>query len=89
MVVEIADGVGHWRSRLLGFVGCFVVMGCGLLGFHGLFGGDEGGLLGFVSGGGGGLWKWVSMLWVIMVGVGVVAGGFLVVAVVVAGDFCA
>ena len=74
MVVEIADGVGHWRSGLLGFVGCFVVMGCGLLGFHGLFGGDDGRLLGSS---GGGLWKWVSVLWVILVGVGVVAGGFM------------
>ena len=42
MVVEITDGIGHWRFGLLGFVGCFVVMGCGLLGFHGLFGGDDG-----------------------------------------------
>lgn len=77
VVVEIVDGVGHWCSKLLGFVGHFVVMGCGLLGFHGSFGGDNGGLLGSVSGGGGGLLKWVSMLWVILVSVGVMVGGFV------------
>ena len=77
MVVEIADSRGHWRSGLLGFVDYFVVMSCGLLGFHGSFGGNNGGLLGSVNGGGGGLWKWVSVLWVVLVGVGVVACGFM------------
>ena len=58
-------------------MGCFVVMGCGLLGFHGSFGADDGGLLGSVSGNGSGLWKWVLVLWVVLVGIDVVAGGFV------------
>ena len=49
----------------------------GLLGFHGSFGGDDGGLLGSVSGNGSGLWKWVLVLWVVLVGIDVVAGGFV------------